>query len=39
MGKAPELVPDEFFTKEARPYIPSRTKKEELMESEGMIVF
>ena len=39
MGEAPELVPDEFYMRESKPYIPPKPEKEQLLEIEGTIVF
>lgn len=39
MGEAPELVPDEFYLRESKPYIPPKPEKEQLLEIEGTIVF
>lgn len=38
MGEAPEVVPDEFFMREATPYIPPKSEKEQLQSIEGTIV-
>ena len=38
MGEQPEIIPDEFFTRESHPYIPPKPEKERLMEIEGTIV-
>ena len=38
MGEQPEIVPDEFFTRESHPYVPPKSEKEKLMEEEGTIV-
>lgn len=38
MGEQPEIIPDEFFTRESHPYVPPKSEKEKLMEEEGAIV-
>ena len=39
MGEAPELVPDEFYMRESKPYIPPKPEKEQLLEIEGTISY
>lgn len=39
MGEAPEVVPDEFFMREATPYFPPKSEKEQQQSVEGTIVF
>ena len=38
MGQKPEFVPEGMFQGEARPYIPPKSEKEQLLEIEGTIV-
>ena len=37
-GQKPEFVPEGMFQGEARPYIPPKSEKEQLLEIEGAIV-
>ena len=37
-GEAPEIIVDEFYMRESKPYVPSKSEKELLAEREGDIV-
>ena len=37
-GQKPEFIPEDIFQGEARPYIPPKSEKEQLLEIEGTIV-
>lgn len=37
-GEAPEIIVDEFYMREPKPFVPSKSEKELLAEEEGKIV-
>lgn len=37
-GEAPEIMADDFYLRESKPYIPPQSEKERLQEEEGTIV-